>query len=170
MNNKKKNIILIGMPGSGKTALGCTLAEKLNKVFWDTDHYIEQREKRTIPEIFQAGEAVFRQIESQAISSLCRQDLQIIATGGGVVTKQENMILLQKAGIIFYIDRPLEMILASAEMGRRPLLAKDPKHIYTLYEQRKHLYEKYCDYRIDNSHSLNEAILAIEKILKENHL
>ena len=75
------------------------------------------------------------------------------------------MELLQQTGTIFYIERPLNLILQSSDLSNRPLLAKDNTQIYTLHEQRKHLYEKYCHFRIVNDQSLVDAVDQISQIM-----
>ncbi|AIF52345.1 shikimate kinase [Pelosinus sp. UFO1] len=163
-----KNIVLIGMPGSGKSSIGAMVSEKLKTTFLDIDHYIEVKEQKKIPELFLSGEAYFRQIESNAVKELYRENSLVIATGGGIVTRPENMVLLRETGIIFYIERPLPMILASSDLTTRPLLAEDNNKIYTLHQERKHLYENYCHFRIPNHGILEKAAEQIVTIIKES--
>lgn len=152
------NIVLIGMPGCGKTTLGSIIAERLELDFYDIDQYIEKQENKKIAEIFMLiGEPNFRKIESAAICEVSRKKPVVIATGGGAVTRSENIENLQQKGTIFYIERSLEKIIASTDMTGRPLLADNVKRIYTLYEQRRHLYETHCHHQITNNHSLEAA-------------
>jgi shikimate kinase len=159
------NIVLIGMPGSGKTSLGSIIAERLELDFYDIDQYIQEKENKTISELFLLGESHFRQIESNAIREVSSKKTIVIATGGGVVTRSENIAVLQQKGTIFYIDRPIEMIIETIDVAARPLLADNVKRIYSLYEQRKHLYEGYCHYRITNGLSLHSAVEQILKVI-----
>ena len=169
MKTTTNNIVLIGMPGSGKSSIGAMIAKILQLDFCDIDKYIEETEQATIPQLFRLGEDHFRQIESKAAREIHHKQAVVISTGGGIVTRSENMILLRKTGTVFYLERPIDMILSSLDITNRPLLAKDGHRIYTLYEERKHLYEKYCDYRIINNTSLEAATELIVKIIKEHN-
>jgi len=160
------NIVLIGMPGSGKTSLGLIIAERLGLDFCDIDQYIQKKENKSISELFLLGESHFRQLESDAVREVSSRKPIVIATGGGVVTRPENIVLLQQTGTIFYIDRPIEMIIKSTDFTTRPLLADNVKRIYNLYEQRKHLYEENCHYRITNELPLNSVADLVLKMIK----
>jgi shikimate kinase len=163
------NVVLIGMPGSGKSSIGSIVSQKLQTTFLDMDQYIEEKEQKKIPELFLSGEAYFRQIESKAVQEIyCKQSI-VIATGGGIVTRPENMILFRKTSTVFYIERPLEMILASCDLTTRPLLAKDNTKLYTLHQERKALYETYCHYRIINTISLEKVAEQIAALMIENN-
>ena len=151
------NIVLIGMPGCGKTTLGSMISEILQLDFYDIDQYIEKKENMKIADIFLLGEPHFRKIESDAIREVSRKKSVVIATGGGAVTRAENIIELQQQGTIFYIERSLENIIASSDMSARPLLAANVKRIFILYEERKHLYETHCNHQITNNYSLETA-------------
>jgi shikimate kinase len=164
--NVQANIILIGMPGSGKTSLGLIIAERLGLAFCDIDQYIQKKENKSISELFLLGESHFRQLESNAVRDVSSRKPIVIATGGGVVTRTENIALLQETGTIFYIDRPIEMIIKSTDFSERPLLADNVKRIYDLYEQRKHLYEESCHYRITNELPLDSVADLVLKMIK----
>ncbi|MDF2633431.1 MAG: Shikimate kinase [Pelosinus sp.] len=164
------NVVLIGMPGSGKSSIGSIVSQKLQTTFLDMDQYIEEKEQKKIPELFLSGEAYFRQIESNAVQDIYLKQSIVIATGGGIVTRPENMLLLRKTSTVFYIERPLKMILESSDLTTRPLLAKDTTKLYTLHEERKSLYESYCHFRIVNNSSLEKVAEQIALImLKKNH-
>jgi len=153
------------MPGCGKSSIGLMISKILQTDFYDLDSYIEEQEQTSIPELFKHGEDYFRQLESSAVRKIHHKQAVVISTGGGIVTRPENMILLRQTGIIFYIERPIEMILQSSDFTDRPLLAADSNRIYTLHEERKHLYEKYCDFCIINDKSLEIAANLIAKIM-----
>ncbi|WP_312889682.1 chorismate synthase [Pelorhabdus rhamnosifermentans] len=171
MNLYANNVVLIGMPGCGKSSIGSLLAQALKMKFYDVDRYIEKKEQQSVAELFSHGEDHFRQIESQAIFDIYNKSSIVIATGGGVVTRHQNMVLLQQQGIIFYIERSIEMIIDSLGTAEhRPLLAGNVQRIYTLYEQRKHLYEKYGHYRILNNESCQAAVEKIQAKLLEHIL
>jgi Shikimate kinase len=164
---EEKNIILIGMPGCGKSTIGRGLAEKINKSFIDMDEFIEQQENRKISDIFTMGEHVFRNIESKAVESLSKENNLIIATGGGVIKKASNIDNLKKNGIIIFIDRPINKILEDLEDENRPLLKNNKDKIYTLFEERYDLYNKYCDIKVLNEGSLDETLNKLVNILGE---
>lgn len=167
MKISTNNIVLIGMPGCGKSSIGLLLANTLGLDFCDLDAYIETKEHTTIPILFEQGEDYFRQIETNAVRDIYQKKSIIISTGGGIVTREENMTLLRQTGTIFYIHRPIEMILASSDLTTRPLLAEDSNRIYKLYKARKHLYEQYCDFSILNDQSLETAAEEIIKLIKK---
>lgn len=160
------NLVLIGMPGSGKTTLGQLVADRLQWEFCDTDQFVEKRAGRSISDIFRLeGEEAFRRLETEAIREFSRRRKVVIATGGGSVTRPENMDLLAHNGRIIYIDRPIEQI-AAAKLSGRPLLAGDNGRLYKLYEERKHLYEHYATHRIVNGQRPEKVVDAILPIMK----
>lgn len=169
MRTNTNNIVLIGMPGSGKSSIGAMIAEILQLDFCDIDKYIEAKEQATIPQLFLRGEDYFRQLESKAAREIHHKQAVVISTGGGIVTRSENMALLRKTGTIFYIERSIDMILRSLDITNRPLLVKDSNRIYSLYEERKHLYEQYCHFRITNDHTIDMAADKIIQILKKSN-
>lgn len=121
----KGNIILIGFMGSGKTTVGKALAEKLSYKFVDTDEWIEEKEKRTISDIFnEEGEAYFRALETDIIKDMEDLENHIISTGGGLPLKQENGEILKKIGFIVYLDVTKETVMKRLEGDQtRPLLS-----------------------------------------------
>jgi shikimate kinase len=157
-----KNLVLIGMPGSGKSFIGKKLADKLGMAFIDTDEMVAAAEGKSISEIFaQRGEEYFRSCESRAAENAAEGENTVIATGGGLVLREENVKALKKSGIFIYIDRPVELILRGTDMSGRPLLANDRQRIYSLYEKRAKLYEKYADIRVQNSGSAERTVLMV---------
>lgn len=141
-----KNIVLIGMPGCGKSTVGALLAEKTGKQFVDADALITKKAGCSIPEIFATkGEMEFRDLESAALADLGKQSGLIIATGGGCVTRPENKAFLKRNGRIFCLHRSLELLSTDG----RPLSQSTPLDV--LYRQRKSLYESFADYHIDNN-------------------
>lgn len=139
------NLVLIGMPGSGKTFLGKKMALEAGKSFVDTDERIVQREGMSIPEIFEKkGEEYFRQVETEALREVCSLSGLIIATGGGVVTKERNRDILRQNGRIIWVRRELSKL----ETKGRPLLAG--KGVFELYEERKRAYEEWSDFQMEN--------------------
>ena len=105
------SLILIGMPGSGKTTMGRLLSRALNRPFLDTDTMLVQKARMEIPEIFERyGESGFREMETEVIREACREGGKVIATGGGAVLKEENRDAMRMNGYICLIDRPLEKL------------------------------------------------------------
>jgi shikimate kinase len=153
----KKNIVLIGMPGSGKTTVGRRLAERLNMEFVDTDALVEREQGMTIPQIFERfGEATFRDMERRAARTAAAMEGAVIATGGGMVLREENMQVLSATGMVFFRDRPVEDI-AGQNLSGRPLVGADPDRLYKLYEQRIGLYRKYADHIVSNTQTPQQA-------------
>ncbi|MBR4869334.1 MAG: shikimate kinase, partial [Oscillospiraceae bacterium] len=106
-----ENIILVGMPGSGKSSVAAVLGEKLSRKVVDSDAKIVRRAGKSIPEIFaESGEEVFRQLESEVLRDLGKESGLIIATGGGVVTREENYAPLHQNGTLFHLHRDLEAL------------------------------------------------------------
>lgn len=162
-----KNIILIGMPGCGKTTFGQLLAESMDKPFYDADEILEKREGKTIKELFAISEEAFRDAESRTVEYLSKMDGAVIATGGGVVLRQKNMELLGKNGIIVFIDRQPSNIISCIDSQVRPLLADDRLKLFELYTQRIELYKKYADYIIGNNGSSAETLTKLKAYAQE---
>ncbi|MBR2042358.1 MAG: shikimate dehydrogenase [Oscillospiraceae bacterium] len=138
----KKNIVLIGMPGSGKTTVGKMLSESLSMEFIDSDAVITEKTGREISDIFaNEGEKAFRKIESEVISELSGKTGCIIATGGGAVLDAENVKNLSKNGKIYFIDRPPENLIPTSD---RPT-ASSIEAIKKRYDERISIYRKSAD-------------------------
>lgn len=160
----KKNLVLIGMPGSGKTTLGRQLSERLNRPFIDLDEEIEKYSNQSIPALFKKGESHFRAIETKVTEKISQQSSLVIATGGGIVLREENMRALRKNGRIIFLNRSLENIATDVEMSSRPLLKDGLYKLEILYNERISSYQRYADLIIDNN---QEADLTIKEILKQ---
>ena len=161
-----KNIVLIGMPASGKTTISELLAEKLEMEKYDADIYLEEMEGRLIKDIFsEFGEEYFRDLEEKYTNELSEKNNIIISTGGGVIKREKNIENLKKNGIVIFLDRdPSE--IAKEDHALRPLL-QDTANIERLYGERYHLYEGYADYIVKNNSSLEQVIETIIKIINE---
>ena len=160
------NIYLIGMPGCGKSTIGAKVAEKIGISLIDADEYIEEREGRTIPAMFEEGEAVFRKAETDALKDLALKDNLFVATGGGIVTVPENIDIMKSSGKIVFIDASVEFILDKSSLEGRPLL-KDKNKIYELYKSRISLYRKAADYTIENDGILSDVCKRLEQVVRK---
>lgn len=155
--SEKENIVLIGMPGSGKSTVSSILAEALPRETIDTDDEIIKRIGMPIADYFAAyGEAAFRRVESEVIRDLAGKTHTVIATGGGAILKEENLTALKQNGRLYFLDRPLEELLPTAD---RPL-ASSADAIRRRFEERYSLYTKAADVVITNFDS-PEATAAI---------
>jgi shikimate kinase len=160
-----KNIVIIGMPGSGKTTFGSALAERLGRRFIDADVYIEAREQKKIPELFAISENCFREAETRAMKELAREDGIVIATGGGVIKRSVNIDILKKNGIIIFLDRSPDDIAGDVEISTRPLLAAGKQKIYDLYEERIAVYCASADFQLPNHSSIPLVLDTLEKVV-----
>lgn len=160
-----KNIVLIGMPGSGKTTIGYELSKKLSMNFIDADNYIEENEKSSISNMFKISEEYFRQIETKYIAGLSKLYSTVIATGGGVIKNENNMLLLKNNSIIIYLNRKVDDIIKDIDISNRPLLKNGKDRLYELFKERHHLYQKYCDIEILNDGSIVDAVDKIIDII-----
>lgn len=162
-----KNLVLIGMPGSGKTKLGKLLSARFSLPLVDTDQLVESRAGETIPALFAAyGEAHFRDLETQAVRDAAALDGAVIATGGGVILREENMAALRATGLVFFRDRSPEAI-AGEDHSHRPLLSDDRERVFRLYRERLPLYQKYAHHVIPHTDTLAEAEAMIAAIYEK---
>ena len=160
MLRERENIVLIGMPASGKSSAGTILAEKLGRVFIDTDSMIVEKAGESIPAIFEKyGESHFRQLESEAVKEAAVQTGVIIATGGGAILSSENVDALRQNGRLFWLDRPLAELVPTAD---RPL-GSSYEALKKRYEERYSLYRAAADERIADTRSAAETA---ERILE----
>lgn len=159
----KPNIVIIGMPGSGKTTFGSKLAEKLGLIFFDADAYLEEMQSESIQELFAVSEDFFRCVETESLRGLSAKKGVVIATGGGAVKREENMAILRKSGITIFIDRAPDDIVKDVDIVSRPLLAKGRQEIYALYNERIGLYREYADYCAIND---SEISVVLERICR----
>ena len=136
METTSKNIVLVGLMGSGKTTVGRRLAHKLNKDFFDTDHEIIDKTGVTIDHIFDIeGEEGFRKRESKILKNLCQMSNIILATGGGIVILPKNRKILKNAGLVVYLFSSVDQLLRrTAKSKTRPLLENSTDRKKTITE------------------------------------
>ncbi len=156
------NIVLIGMPSSGKTLTGKALCKYIDKTVVDTDAVIVERSGMSIKEMFaRHGEAYFRQWEHDVIEEFSKQNGLIIATGGGAIKNEENIQNLKQNGVVMFIDRDLEHLLVTDD---RPL-SKDANAVAKLYEERYPLYTKYGDLRVPNNYPMEISQQELDELM-----
>ena len=160
------DLILIGLPASGKTTVGRQLARRLDMPFFDCDEAIEAAAGCSVSDIFaRYGEAYFRELEHRTLETLCRKEGCVIATGGGAVLTEQNRELLRRSGTVFWLDRPLADIMSTDFQTGRPLLTAGRKALERLAAERRALYAACAHYRIAEP-LLELAISQIEEIWK----
>lgn len=145
IRNETENMVLIGMPGCGKSTVGHVLADRTGRRLVDIDQELEREFGCTIPDFFaQKGEAAFRQAESKMLARFCRESGLVIACGGGAVTVPENIDVMRQNGRLVYLRRPLEELPTEG----RPVSRSRP--LEELFAQRRPLYESAADLTVDN--------------------
>jgi len=160
------NIYLIGMPGCGKSEISKRISAALKIKRIDLDSLIEEKENITISLIFeQFGEEYFRDKETYYLKSVSNEKNAIIATGGGIIKRQENIDIMKNTGEIIFIDTPVENILKNSQLKNRPLLAGNKEYIRVLYDERYDKYKQAADVIVENTRDIKTAVNKIlEKI------
>ncbi len=161
-----KNIVLIGMPGCGKSTLGRSLAEMLGREFIDADPEIEMDAGKTIPELFAVSEDFFRKQETRTTKRLSALQNKVLAMGGGVVLRKENISSLKENGLIIFLDRSPEDIIGDVDTKTRPLLAAGRQRIYDLFAQREALYRAAADVTVQNKGSVRDVLSRLAEAAK----
>ncbi len=158
---EKRNIVLIGMPGSGKSTIGKALAENLSRDFVDTDEMIVEK-CGNISDIFAGmGEEYFRDRESEAVKEVSKKNGLVIATGGGVILRKENVRALRQNAVIFFLDRPLEDIIPTSD---RPL-SSDIESLKKRFDERYDLYINASDFQIKVDGDVRDTFEKIKRCL-----
>ena len=165
----QRHIFLIGMPGSGKSALGRRVAMKLQTPYLDTDAYLTERTGMNTTQIFETyGESAFRDGETRLLCDLITATPGIISTGGGVALREINRRIMKDHGIVVLIDRPIDDILLDIRVEKRPLLAqKGREEIERIYEERMPIYKSVMDVALDNGNGFFNGLNGLEKLVLE---
>ncbi|MBQ1302353.1 MAG: shikimate kinase, partial [Firmicutes bacterium] len=150
------NLVLIGMPGCGKSTIGRLLAKRTWRTFTDLDEEIEKKAGAPIPVIFATkGEACFRQLETAVLAEVSKESGRVIATGGGIVTRPENRDLLRQNSRVIFLERELDRL----PVDGRPV--SQSRRLEDLLAQRLPAYEGWCDTVIGNNGDPEETIRQI---------
>lgn len=161
LSGQMKNIVLVGMPSSGKSTLAAALGEKLGRPVYEADALIEQEAGMDIPAIFaQYGEGHFRALETELLSRLGKLSGAVISTGGGCVTREENYDLLHQNGTIVWIQRGTEKL----DKTGRPLSLKND--LNEMYQKREPMYRRFADAAVDNNGSVEATLAQILEVLQ----
>ena len=158
LRQRLENIILIGMPGCGKSTVAAALGERLGRPVLDADQVIAEQAGMSIPEIFaRQGEAGFRALETRVLAELGKRSGILLATGGGCVTREDNYPLLHQNGTIFWLQRSLDALPTQG----RPISQATP--LDALFARREPLYRRFADRIIDNNGPLAETLKQMEE-------
>ena len=167
---RKKNIVLIGMPGVGKSTVGVILAKVLGYEFIDSDLVIQKQTGKLLKDIIaEKGPEGFIEVENE-INSKLEAENSIIATGGSIVYGAEAMAHLKEIGTVIYLKQSLKELEGRlGNIKNRGVVLKEGQNLATLYEERIVLYEKYADITVDEENlDIEETIAAVEEALKRN--
>lgn len=157
LTHQKQNIVLVGMPGCGKSTLSNALGQKLGRTVIDSDTLIEQRERMTIPHLFQKfGEVYFRARECEVLAEETKKTGVIIATGGGAVLNTRNRHNIRQNSAVVFVNRDLNLLGTQG----RPLSQGDGA-LEKMYRERAELYRAVCDIEVTNNGTVEEAVAAI---------
>lgn len=158
---RTENIVLIGMPGCGKSTVGKLIAEALGRPFYDADTELSNRAGRSVPEIIRTdGEDAFRRLETECAAELGKRSGAVIACGGGVVTREENYPLYHQNGIILWLDRPVEELPVEG----RPI--SQSRSVKVLYTERMPKYRKWSDITVPAAKTAEETAKLVLEALK----
>jgi shikimate dehydrogenase len=158
---QKQNVVLLGMPSSGKTTVGKALSQIMGREFIDTDDEIIKKAGMSIPEIFATkGESAFRDIETDVIKEVSTQNGKVISLGGGAVLREENVLTLKQNGVLVYLNRPFEMLTPTAD---RPL-SSDFDTLKKRFDQRTPIYEAVCDVTVFNDGDILDTVNCVKEM------
>lgn len=161
IEKQTKNIVLVGMPGCGKSTVGKDLAEKTQREFFDCDEEIAKRGETPAELIEKYGEEHFRQIESEVLRELCKKSGCVIATGGGVVTREHNYDIIHQNANVVFIERAIKKLATKG----RPLSQGGEEKLINMYEIRYPLYKKFSHFSVQSQeHSEKTAELILKNL------
>ena len=161
-----KNIVLIGMMGCGKSTIGALLAQKLGLTLVDTDALIEEREGRSISEIFATdGEDYFRDQELGVSEELARKQDLVIACGGGLPMKPDCIGSLKYSGIVIWLRRDPGETYDTMETSGRPLAQQGREAFLERFAEREPIYRQWADYVIENFSDMENTLNAVLEAL-----
>lgn len=161
MKNNKKNIILCGFMGSGKTTVGTALSELVCKEFIDLDKFIEKKSGKTVAELFERkGEAYFRNLEARFTKRLARRKNLVLSLGGGTVLNPKNVEALKRNGLFFFLKVEENTVInrLSGDKTRPLLLENAEEKIIDLMKKREPVYKAAADFTVDGNLSVNETV------------
>ncbi len=155
----RKNVVLVGMPGSGKSTVGKMLAEKLNREFLDTDEMIVRKESKKIPEIFaENGEEYFRLVETECVKEAGKKMGLVIATGGGAILKKENRDAMRENSVVIFLKRDISRLATEG----RPLSSSEEK-LKQMQEIRYPVYKAVSDFTVETDDNAEITLREVEK-------
>lgn len=160
LQKESLNVVLVGMPGCGKSTVGKNVAKLIGKEFIDTDALIVERENKSIPQIFEEnGEEYFRKLESEVLKDVGKLSGKVISTGGGVIKNRENYFALKQNSVIIWLDRAIDLLVCDG----RPL-SKDKQTVKKLFEERKDNYAFFADEKISNDGEIESAVKGVIEV------
>lgn len=168
MESDMKNVILIGMPGTGKSVVGRALAERLGAAFVDVDDLIVAQTGKTLPEILRTeGLDAFLRIEEEVGASIAMEST-VIATGGSLVLSERAMENLRKTGVVVWLETPLSQISSRMpeDLTDRGIAAPDGRTIYEIYKDREALYARYADLIVASCDGEEDTAKMVETIMR----
>ena len=162
LRHSLSNLVLVGMPGSGKTTVGTRCAQALGVPFVDTDAWVEQKAGKPVPRIFaEEGESAFRALEAEAIAAVAQTGGKVIATGGGAVLNPENRLNLRMNGVVIRLLRPVENL---SQKGRP--LSQGVEALQRMLEQREPAYRACADTAVENT---DTQAACVQRVLEVYH-
>ena len=163
LRDEALNMILIGMPGCGKSRVGQALAKRMGRTFVDLDGEIVRRAGTSIPEIFaRDGEAGFRALEAQVVAEVCREKGQVVATGGGAILRVDNVRAMRQNGRLILLERRLDAL----SMDGRPL-SKSAEALEAMWQARKEKYRAAANAAVDNNGAPEDTVARAEEAYHE---
>lgn len=164
-----RHIFLVGMPGSGKSALGRRVAQKMQIPYLDTDVYLTETTGMDTAQLYTTfGEKAFRDGETRLLELLINTTPGIISTGGGLCLREINRRIMHDHGLIVLIDRPIDDIMLDIRAEKRPFLAqKGREEIERIYNERMPIYRSAADVVMDNGNGFHNGLAALEDIVRQ---